>query len=45
MFSGNIAGQEMLMQLGGQVIWLIILVIVGELLMRRALKRVVVQGG
>ena len=44
-FSGNIAGQEMLMQLGGQVIWLIILVIVGKLLMRRALKRVVVQGG
>lgn len=44
-YSGNIAGAEVFQALGMQVLWLAILVGVGMLLMRRALGRVVVQGG
>ena len=31
--------------MGGQAIWLVIMVMIGMVLMRRATKRVIVQGG
>lgn len=44
-YSGNIAGDEMIKLMLLQVFWLIFLITVGVLWMRYALKRVVVQGG
>lgn len=45
MYSGHIAGWERLTGIGLQAFWLIVLLILGKLLMRQVLKRVIVQGG
>lgn len=44
-YSGNIAGMDILSGIALQVIWLIVLTGVGRVMMQRALKRVVIQGG
>ncbi|MDR1696669.1 MAG: hypothetical protein LBR41_00385 [Rickettsiales bacterium] len=44
-YTGNIAGAGALRAIALQVFWIITLVIIGRLMMRHALKRVVVQGG
>ncbi|NLM11937.1 MAG: ABC transporter permease [Clostridiaceae bacterium] len=44
-YSGNIAGREMLFGVLLQLFWVIILILSGRLWMARALKKVVVQGG
>ena len=44
-YSGDIAGAGVYRGVALQVFWLIVLVIVGRVLIRRALKRVVIHGG
>ena len=44
-FSGHFAGAELVRGLFLQVFWLIALVIIGQIMMRCALKKVIVQGG
>jgi ABC-2 type transport system permease protein len=44
-YSGNIAGTDAIRGLILQVFWLAALVLLGRLLMKRALRRVIVQGG
>ena len=44
-YSGHIAGWDILRCAGMQLLWLVILVSVGCLLMKKALKRAVIQGG
>ena len=44
-YSGNIAGNELLLGVFLQVFWLLTLVFIGKLWMKKALKRIVVQGG
>lgn len=44
-YSGNIAGAELIYMAGLQLFWVLTLTGGGYLLMRRALRRVVVQGG
>ncbi|HYE81059.1 MAG TPA: ABC transporter permease [Clostridia bacterium] len=44
-YSGNIAGSEMLRGISLQVFWLTVLVLAGRLWIKKALKNVVVQGG
>jgi len=44
-YSGNIAGVDAWRGIALQLFWLTVLVIAGQLAMRRALKKVVVQGG
>jgi len=44
-FSGHIYGAEMVRSMGLQVFWVVTLVVLGRVFMRRALKRVVAQGG
>ncbi|WP_018886069.1 ABC transporter permease [Paenibacillus massiliensis] len=44
-FSGNIQGTDALYSILIQLFWLISLVLIGKLALRRALKNVVVQGG
>ncbi len=44
-YSGDIPGTELLQKLFLQVFWLIVMVLLGKLLMRRALRRTVIQGG
>jgi len=44
-YSGNIAGTDALLGIALQIFWLAALVICGRLWMRRALSRVIVQGG
>ncbi|MCL2814047.1 MAG: ABC transporter permease [Oscillospiraceae bacterium] len=44
-YSGNIAGMDALNGILFQIIWLVLLVAAGKLLMRRALRKVTVQGG
>jgi len=44
-YSGNIAGAELMTQFQLQVFWLFALVLIGKLWMNHALRRVVVQGG
>ena len=44
-FSGHIYGIELVRGLGLQVFWLIMLVLAGRILIHRALKRVIAQGG
>ncbi len=44
-YVGHISGMEIVKSMVLQVIWLVVLVIAGRLLMKRALKKVVVQGG
>ena len=44
-YVGHISGSEIVKSMVLQVIWLAVLVIAGRLLMKHALKKVVVQGG
>jgi len=44
-YSGSIAGTDIAWSMAGQAMWLCILLLAGRLLMARALRRVVVQGG
>lgn len=44
-YSGNISGREMLQAVALQLFWLCVLIGVGKLWMKRALRKVVVQGG
>jgi len=44
-YSGNIAGTAALEGIALQAFWLAVLMVLGRLWMRRALKKVVVQGG
>ncbi len=44
-YSGHIAGWDILRCMGLQVFWLVFLVLTGSLLMKKALKRAVIQGG
>ena len=44
-YSGDIGGADALIRIGLQGVWLAALVLLGRVLMRRALRRVVVQGG
>jgi len=44
-YSGHIAGWDILRHMGLQAAWLVVLVLLGALLMKKALKRAVIQGG
>lgn len=44
-WSGDLAGGAALIAVGHQLAWLALLVVVGRLVARRGLRRVVVQGG
>ncbi|HBI73661.1 MAG TPA: ABC transporter permease [Lachnospiraceae bacterium] len=44
-YSGDIVGEEIYYRFGLQLFWVVILIVLGKLLMGKALKRVVVQGG
>ena len=44
-YSGNIAGTEILKGIAMQIIWMIILIVIGKVLMNHSIKHVVVQGG
>ena len=44
-YIGNITGQDALIGIALQIFWLVILQVAGRLAMRRALKKVIVQGG
>jgi len=44
-YSGNIAGEEMLRGILVQIFWVVALIFAGRLWMARAVKKVVVQGG
>jgi len=44
-YNGNISGQEMFLSMLNQAAWLLILLLLGEFLMKRALRKVVIQGG
>lgn len=44
-YSGNIAGSAALWGMGLQVFWLVILILIGRVMMNKALGKVVVQGG
>lgn len=44
-YSGDIAGAEMLWGTALQVVWLFVMTVLGRLWMKRSLKKIVVQGG
>lgn len=44
-YSGNISGSDAASGIFMQIVWLVVLVIIGKLLMKNALEKVVVQGG
>lgn len=44
-YSGNISGLEATFGIGIQIVWIFALVILGNILMNKSLKKVVVQGG
>ena len=44
-YSGNIPTAEAYMSIGLQLLWVVVLVALGQMMMRRNLSRVVVQGG
>ncbi len=44
-YSGNLAGEELWIRLALQVVWILVLLALGRAWMRRALRRVAVQGG
>lgn len=44
-YSGNITGMDAARGIGLQVFWLLILIGIGRLMMKNALKKVIVQGG
>jgi ABC-2 type transport system permease protein len=45
LYTGNIPAAHLGMELAHQISWLLVLVVVGRLLLRRATRRLVVQGG
>lgn len=45
LYSNNIGIQEGIMSIGLQIIWILILIIVGNLIIKKSLKKVFVQGG
>lgn len=45
LFSGDFRGAEVLVRIGLQIFWLVVLVIIGRILMQYAVKKAVVQGG
>ena len=45
LYSGNISVSDGLFQMLIQVIWFIILVLIGNVILKKILKKVVVQGG
>jgi len=44
-YSGHIAGQEVFYRIGVQFLWVLIMLVAGRLIIRSALKKVVIQGG
>lgn len=44
-YSGNISGMKAFYGIGFQLIWLVVLVAIGKLWMKQALKKVIIQGG
>lgn len=44
-YSGNIMGADALKGILFQIIWFVLLVVLGKYLMNRSLKKVIVQGG
>ena len=44
-YTGHISGAEAVQSIVFQLIWLVVLLAIGRILMRRALKKVIVQGG
>ena len=44
-YNGDIAGIQAIQGIGLQIVWLVVLVFAGKILMRQALRKVVVQGG
>ena len=44
-FSGNMTGIAIVRGIGLQIFWIIVLIFIGRLWIRRALKRVIAQGG
>lgn len=44
-YSGNITGVEAICGIGVQILWIVALIIIGNLMMNKSLKKVVVQGG
>lgn len=44
-YTGNITSREILLSLSVQLLWIVVLVFCGNILMKRGLKRIVVQGG
>lgn len=44
-YTGHTSGTDALKSIGLQLIWLAALLVIGRLLMRRALRKVIVQGG
>ena len=45
LYSNNIGIQEGIMSIGLQLIWIIILIFLGNLIVKKSLKKVFVQGG
>jgi ABC-2 type transport system permease protein len=44
-YTGHIAGGDALAAIGGQLVWTVVLVLVGRWFLSRGVRRVVVQGG
>jgi len=44
-FGGDLKGHDMYASLFGQVFWLAVFLVIGQVMERNALKRVVIQGG
>lgn len=44
-YAGNIGTKEAILSIAVQLLWILLIVILGRLWMRRALKRVIIQGG
>ena len=44
-YSGNITGTEILKGIAMQILWMLILILIGKVLMNHSIKHVVVQGG
>lgn len=44
-YSGNIAGANALLEIGKQIFWCLVLILVGKIIERKMIQQVVVQGG
>ena len=44
-YNGNISGFEIVEKMGLQIAWIVVLVFLGKLFMKKALRKVIVQGG